>query len=323
ESTAELAVQSGRVGSMQETLDQVRENLDTLLARLLEDVAHQRNTLLTTAVFSDSILDKTDPTISITEGGPPQLCFPTPPIKLRGSPNSTQNRLNKFLPLSLTPGPGGGRQVDTKRVAGVPVTPIHSSRQMIRAARRSPKANVQYSATTHTNTAVDVSVHETSIQCEAEAGLTLELLTVDCRAQHQKTKQDDLRKLKQPNTFRKDFKASRPTATDSKRTGKENQSILKSEKNVHNKPPNTNRDAILQNKNNRNILSASENKNRSQEIERSKSEQEVTFKSAVHLQESLSSVKEKEDSGHGDSIGEETVIGGNADGHHNSKRDSG
>ncbi|CAL4084764.1 unnamed protein product, partial [Meganyctiphanes norvegica] len=204
ESTAELAVQSGRVGSMQETLDQVRENLDTLLARLLEDVAHQRNTLLTTAVFSDSILDKTDPTISITEGGPPQLCFPTPPIKLRGSPNSTQNRLNKFLPLSLTPGPGTHQELYNKNqrfLARLPLLPI-LPKSLLKVTWKEVLSNLQFSPNALYSSKIEIICRKWTNESAAADGVVSVLCPVNCAALVQRASQLQVKNLRRPNIFR-------------------------------------------------------------------------------------------------------------------------
>ncbi|XP_047487624.1 uncharacterized protein LOC125038241 [Penaeus chinensis] len=183
ESTEELKVQMGRVASLSETVNELTTKLNTLLPELMESVAVHRQQITLPV-----------PTLeSIEQDGKPNLCPPTPPLCLVNTP--VANGGPKYAPLMLTPGvhkpQARGPQLDANTTPSRMLT-THS---MMRAARKSPKANVLYSSLTHKDDSVLIVAGEEAKVSEAEEGLGIEMLTVDCRVRYQRKRQEELEAL--------------------------------------------------------------------------------------------------------------------------------
>ncbi|ROT61954.1 hypothetical protein C7M84_020225 [Penaeus vannamei] len=184
ESTEELNVLMGRVASWNETVDQLTTKLNTLLPELMESVAvHRQHITLPVPTLE-----------SIEQDGKPNLCPPTPPLCLVNTP-VVANGGPKYAPLMLTPGVHKPHARGPQKEANTTPSRMLSTHTMTRAARRSPKASVLYSSETHKDDSVLIVAGEEAKVAEAEEGLPVEMLTVDCRVRYQRKKQEELEAL--------------------------------------------------------------------------------------------------------------------------------
>lgn len=184
ESTEELNVLMGRVASWNETVDQLTTKLNTLLPELMESVAvHRQHITLPVPTLE-----------SIEQDGKPNLCPPTPPLCLVNTP-VVANGGPKYAPLMLTPGVHKPHAKGPQKEANTTPSRMLSTHTMTRAARRSPKASVLYSSETHKDDSVLIVAGEEAKVAEAEEGLPVEMLTVDCRVRYQRKKQEELEAL--------------------------------------------------------------------------------------------------------------------------------
>ncbi|XP_064112157.1 uncharacterized protein LOC135219371 isoform X2 [Macrobrachium nipponense] len=208
ESAQELKVLTGRAASMSESMSDLSNKLNTLLPSLIESVS----TLRKCTSFSESF-------DNLELEGKLQLCPPTPPLSLVNTPVNTPvsaHKSKKLLPLHLTPVLGllGNKRRTVHCMNGITPTRLLSSINITRAAKRSPKADVSFSSSTHLDDSVIIDARKDAKKLEEEAGLTLEMVTVDCRG-HYKLKQDqkNLYKLEQTNLQPKGNRGVRSAAS--------------------------------------------------------------------------------------------------------------
>ncbi|XP_045619316.1 uncharacterized protein dgt6 [Procambarus clarkii] len=177
ESIEELNVQSGRVTSLSEMVNNLSSRMNTLLPSLLESVALYRSNVVSTCPASHT---------SDLEGKP-HLCPPTPPLKLINTPVAIKGG-TKYALMQLTP---GTQNMKCLSQSGMNLTPnkLFSTIDIMRAAKKSPKANVVFSTAKHKDDSIQVMGGEHSSRLVSEAGLTMAMLTVDCRGRYQKKKE--------------------------------------------------------------------------------------------------------------------------------------
>ncbi|XP_045129511.1 uncharacterized protein LOC123515129 isoform X3 [Portunus trituberculatus] len=185
ESLDKIRAQSGQVTSLDETMNHLTDNLNTLLPSFNQS-------------FSSSFLSTSSLlTFEKTALGKPQLCPPTPPFTLLNKPmpmNTTH------VPLRLTP---SVQQPPPRQVKdGFNLTPrkLLCDMGMIYASRKSPKANVMYSASTHKEDSI--MVIESIKEDTSEQGLSMEMLIPDLRGQYQQKKELTLLS-NDPRTYQK------------------------------------------------------------------------------------------------------------------------
>lgn len=174
ESTEELNVQLGRVTSLNETVNNLNSQLNTLLPSLMENVATYRRQI-----------SNTWPSIDLLDlEGKPHLCPPTPPLSLINSPVAIKAG-TKFCLLQLTPGMQTSQH-------GLNMTPnkLVSTTGIRQAVKKSPKADVVYSHSAH-NDSIQLMAGKNTSRRVSEAGLTMALLTVDCRGRYQRKRQEE------------------------------------------------------------------------------------------------------------------------------------
>uniref|UniRef100_A0A0P4WT65 HAUS augmin-like complex subunit 6 N-terminal domain-containing protein n=1 Tax=Scylla olivacea TaxID=85551 RepID=A0A0P4WT65_SCYOL len=175
ESLDKIRAQSGQVTSLEETVNQLTDSLNALLPSINQS-------------FSSSFLSTSGlPTLERIGLGKPQLCPPTPPFTLLNKPVPMSTT---HVPLQLTP---SVQQPPPKHIKdGFNTTPrrLLCDMGMIYASRKSPKANVMYSAVTHKDDSIKVI--ENIQEDTSEQGLSLEMLTADLRGHYQQKKEQTL-----------------------------------------------------------------------------------------------------------------------------------
>ncbi|KAK8406036.1 hypothetical protein O3P69_007039 [Scylla paramamosain] len=175
ESLDKIRAQSGQVTSLEETVNQLTDSLNALLPSINQS-------------FSSSFLSTSSlPTLERIGLGKPQLCPPTPPFILLNKPLPMSTT---HVPLQLTP---SVQQPPPRHVKdGFNTTPrrLLCDMGMIYASRKSPKANVMYSAITHKDDSIKVI--ENIQEDTSEQGLSLEMLTADLRGHYQQKKEQTL-----------------------------------------------------------------------------------------------------------------------------------
>ncbi|XP_066977584.1 uncharacterized protein [Macrobrachium rosenbergii] len=208
ESAQELKVLTGRAASMSESMNDLSSKLNMLLPSLIESVSTLRQC---TSSFSESF-DNLD------IEGKLQLCPPTPPLSLVNTPVSTPvsaHKSKKLIPLHLTPVLGllGNKRRTVHCMNGITPTRLLSSINITRAAKRSPKADVSFSSSTHLDDSVIIDTRKDAKKLEEEAGLTLEMVTVDCRGSYQLKQDQKNHKLEQTNQQPKGNRGVRSAAS--------------------------------------------------------------------------------------------------------------
>ncbi|XP_071519173.1 uncharacterized protein [Panulirus ornatus] len=175
DSMEELNIQAGRVKSLNETLSKISIHLSTLLPSLMESVAAHRQRIAQALPFLKALDIE----------GKPHLCPPTPPLSLGNTPVGMKGGV-KFVPLYLTPGvqcPKVGPLED-----GFNITP---NRVLSRAAKKLPKANVDFSPATQKDDSVQIVAGENTERLVTEAGLTMDMLTVDCHGRYLRRREQE------------------------------------------------------------------------------------------------------------------------------------
>ncbi|XP_068238997.1 uncharacterized protein [Palaemon carinicauda] len=193
ESAKVLKVLTGRAASMSESMSDLSSKLNTLLPTLIDSVSTLRQ-------CSSTFMESLD---HLELEGKLQLCPPTPPLSLVSTPVGTPvsaHKSKKLLPLHLTPGILGDRRRTVHCMNGITPTRLLSSININRAAKRSPKADVMFSSSTHLDDSVVIDTREEANKVEEEAGLTLEMVTVDCRGSYQLQQEQKLHEQKHQNS---------------------------------------------------------------------------------------------------------------------------
>ncbi|KAG7164122.1 HAUS augmin-like complex subunit 6-like [Homarus americanus] len=202
ESTEELDVQTGRVTSMSETVNKLSNQLNTLLPSLMETVTTHRHQIASTLSSSEAVHLE----------GKPHLWPPTPPLTLVDTPVAIRGG-SKIVPLQLTPGINHSRAGFFENSLNVTPSKLLSNSGITQAAKRSPKANVVYSPATHRDDSIKIVVGENTKRLVTEAGLTMDMLTVDCRGRYLKKREHEQELLQascNPPSKNKGYKSSIP-----------------------------------------------------------------------------------------------------------------